>query len=60
MPETTDKTPEEYLELARRVAAVVGASSAAAAALRRYDALIADGRDARIIKIDGVWFVGHE
>lgn len=47
----------EEEEVARKVAKILGPSSAAAKALARYDELKAQGLPTAIFRADGAWFV---
>lgn len=51
-PQTTDD-----IEVARRVARIMGPESAAAKAVARYDAVRAHGWDTRIIRTKTLWLV---
>lgn len=53
----TESYYRNEIQLARRVARIVGAQSAAAAAVRRYDELIAAGYQTRITLSNGYWLV---
>lgn len=57
----SNKTPGNAeigdIKVARKVAAVLGPSSAAAAALRRYHELVSTGYWSEIVLSHGVWLV---
>lgn len=48
---------KDQIELARRVAVIMGPSSGAAQAVKRYDALVSAGIGTRIIRTKTMWLV---